>query len=107
MIINGHEIKRADLYGANLNGANLRAVGGALCLGYDPRGYRFVGIAHNDGWRVLAGCRWFTLDQAREHWANNPDALARIAILDAHNFVHARGAIPVQRQGGTHHARNA
>ena len=76
------DLRWADLYKANLSGAK-----GAICLGYDLRGYRFVGIRHDDGWRILAGCRWFTVEEAVAHWTkkNNKDALARVAILAAHN----------------------
>ena len=74
-----HELwLRADLSGANLSGAI-----GAICAGTDPRGYRFVGIAHPDGPRIAAGCRWFTVAEARDHWANNRDALARVALIEA------------------------
>ena len=72
----------ANLRGATLSGANLSGT----CLidgGADPRGYRFVGLDTADGRRVLAGCRDYTLAEAREHWANNPDALARVEIIAA------------------------
>lgn len=104
--LRGANLYRADLRGANLRGANLRRadLGGAdlrevklreanlsgainaVCLGYDQRGYRFVGIRHDGGWCISAGCRWFTMPQAIEHWTDkgNKDALARVAILQAH-----------------------
>ena len=107
IIVNGYEIapnanlRSANLCGADLCGANLS--GGDLCgadlhgcifghsnsaisLGTDPRGYDFVAIRHDDGWRIKAGCRWFMLPEAIAHWttADNRDALARLAILDAH-----------------------
>jgi uncharacterized protein YjbI with pentapeptide repeats len=85
------DLREADLRGADLHGANLRYVDlqyvnlidtkGIVYLGTDPRGYRFVGVQHDDGWRISAGCRWFTIDEAKIHWANNSDALARINIL--------------------------
>ena len=31
---------------------------------------------------VLAGCRWFTLAEARLHWANRPDRAATYALLE-------------------------
>lgn len=72
--------------GADLHGADLHGAQGVVCCGYDTRGYRFVGVRHNDGWRVLAGCRWFTISEAIAHWTakGNKDALARIRILGAH-----------------------
>jgi uncharacterized protein YjbI with pentapeptide repeats len=79
-------LQKANLYGvdlkeSDLERANLTDAKGIVCLGTDPRGYRFVGVQHDDGWWILAGCRWFTLDKAKVHWANNSDALARINTL--------------------------
>ena len=79
----GANLRGANLRGADLDGANLDGAQGVICAGTDPRGYRFTGHAAADGCRVLAGCRWFTLAEAREHWANNPDALARVALIAA------------------------
>jgi hypothetical protein len=98
------DLSEADLWGANLQGANLHKANltdakGIVCLGTDPRGCRFVGVQHrgaislrehrgaislrehDDGWWISAGCRWFTLDKAKAHWANNNDVLARINTL--------------------------
>jgi pentapeptide repeat protein len=79
------DLKGANLKGANLTGADLAGAGGYLDLGHDPRGYHFRAILH-DGWRINAGCRWFTVAEAREHWGakGNKDALARVAIVEAH-----------------------
>ena len=84
--LRGADLSGADLHGADLYGADLRGAKGAICLGTDPRGYRFVGIRHDDGWRILAGCRWFTVEEAKAHWEakNNKDALIRVSILTAH-----------------------
>ena len=100
MIVNGYTIgPMADLKGANLSGAylyranlneavlsgaDLRGAKGYVCLGYDPRGYHFRAVAYPRGWQITAGCRNFTVAEAKHHWAENPDALARVAILDAH-----------------------
>ncbi len=85
--LSGANLSKANLSGANLSGANLSGAVGAICLGTDTRGYRFVGIRHADGWRISAGCRWFTVAEAVAHWkkAKNKDALARVAILKAHS----------------------
>ena len=72
-----------DLHRAYLSGANLSGAKNAIDLGDDPRGYRFIAVAHADGWRIKAGCRWFTVDEALAHWANNPDALARVRIASS------------------------
>ena len=69
---------------ADLRGADLRGAKGCVDLGIDPRGYHFLAVRRTDGWQIIAGCRRFTLEQARAHWAHNPDALARVAILAAH-----------------------
>jgi antitoxin (DNA-binding transcriptional repressor) of toxin-antitoxin stability system len=55
----------------------------AFDAGEDPRGYRFRGCPTRDGWQVQAGCRWFPLARAREHWRDNPDALARVERIAA------------------------
>ena len=81
--LSGADLCRANLCRANLCGANLCGARGVICAGTDPRGYRFTGHAAANGCRVLAGCRWFTLAEARTHWANNPDALARVALIAA------------------------
>ena len=73
----------ANLREANLRGANLRwgGVTGYKCAGWDRRGYHFRAVIKGDGIEITAGCRCFNLAQAREHWANNPDALARVNLL--------------------------
>jgi uncharacterized protein YjbI with pentapeptide repeats len=85
--LDGANLTRARLAGANLADANLDDVSlidaiDIICAGYDRRGYRFIGVKQNDvPWRVLAGCRWFEPDEAREHWRDNKDALARLAVI--------------------------
>jgi uncharacterized protein YjbI with pentapeptide repeats len=91
--LTGANLADANLFGANLFGANLADANlfgatlsgaiGVICAGIDPRGYRFVGVMHDDGPHVAAGCRWFTLAKARAHWATNPDALARVELIAA------------------------
>jgi hypothetical protein len=81
------DLCEADLYGVNLcsvnlQDANLTNAKGIVCLGTDHRGYRFVGVRYADGWRISDDCQWFTIDEAKAHWANNSDALARISTLD-------------------------
>jgi hypothetical protein len=44
--------------------------------GKDSRGYEANGIKIRGEWRIIGGCRNFTIDQARKHWRNNPEALA-------------------------------
>lgn len=77
----GANLAGAYLAGANLAGANLT---GATLIdaGQDSRGYRFVGVP-TDGVRILAGYRWFTVTEAREHWSGNPEALAKASLIEA------------------------
>lgn len=90
----GVNLECANLTGANLIGAYLNDASidstlftgciGLFDAGFDPRGYRFVGVKHpDDGWMVKAGCRWFTIEEAQEHWQlrENDDALARVAQI--------------------------
>ena len=78
----GADLSGANLSGANLRNANLSGTAGVIDAGHDPRGYRFAGVRHDGGWRVSAGCRWFALEEARAHWAGNPDALLRVALIE-------------------------
>lgn len=84
----------ADLTGVDLRDALIeRAIfnncKGIIDAGMDPRGYRFVGVKQdNSSWRVKAGCRWYSITQALDHWreADNDDALARVQdIIDRAN----------------------
>jgi uncharacterized protein YjbI with pentapeptide repeats len=85
--LTGANIRGANLTGANMRGAkladaHLTGACGIICAGYDTRGYRFLGVKQDDvPWHVLAGCRWFAPNKAREHWRNNKDALARLAVI--------------------------
>lgn len=58
----------ANLSGANLIGADLRGAN-LIIGGQRSDGYRFLAYREKDG-RVFirAGCRYFTLDDARDHW---------------------------------------
>ena len=77
--LDGANLTRANLYGANLYGANLeranleRANLGDTKLidgGLRSDGYRFWLIhSTEEGWRIKAGCRNFTLAEARTHWS--------------------------------------
>ena len=71
--LRGADLSEANLRGANLSEANLygadsisdRIIDG----GIRSDGYRFLLTRTDPGpWRIKAGCRNFTLDEAREHW---------------------------------------
>ena len=61
---------RANLRGANLSGADL--AGAAILLPVsDPRGYVAIAIRREGAWIIQAGCREFSVPQAREHWGSS------------------------------------
>ncbi len=84
--LGGADLGGADLGGADLGGANLGeqwVVQGAC----RSDGYWFMLISLKDeGVRVKAGCRNFTLVEAREHWSttrkDTPLGNETFAILD-------------------------
>jgi uncharacterized protein YjbI with pentapeptide repeats len=81
---------RANLTGAKLLDASTETADFTDCIGIvdagtDPRGYRFIGVKQSDGtWMVKAGCRWFTMSRAIEHWTDrgNYDAMARVRLIN-------------------------
>ena len=74
--LRGADLREADLYGADLYGANLYS------LGFDQRGYHFLLYLEPEA-VIRAGCRVFTMEQAKEHWesAHDDDLLLRAEIL--------------------------
>ena len=92
--MSGANLSRADMSGADLSGANLSGanLSGANLSGATYRdvklgrrgevknasrsdGYVFRLLDCDDGnWRVMAGCRWFTLAEAWAHWTATRDA---------------------------------
>ena len=86
--LDGANLARANLDGANLVGANLDGaylVGARLVdarLRYNCKataaparrairadGYEFVLWPTDKGWRIAAGCRFFSMDDAAKHWS--------------------------------------
>jgi len=68
-------LSRANLSGANLSGANLSganlsgAVNAPQLLQLGPVDNWLITLINTPtGWRVVAGCRDFTVDEARAHW---------------------------------------
>jgi len=95
--LRGAYLRGADLGGADLGGADLRGadLGGA----YLGEQWIIQGPVRSDGYfffymrlkdeaepKVRAGCRWFTMAEARTHWmttrAGTPLGDETIAILD-------------------------
>jgi len=65
-------LRGADLYGATLCDADLRDAKGVLRLPVSDLSYDWLAICHRTHWMIHAGCRWFTIEEARAHWLS-PD----------------------------------
>ena len=74
------DLRGADLRGAYLGGAYLRDAD-LVDAGQDIRGYRFVGY-WREGLRIVAGCRDYTIEEARAHWAGNAECAAKVALIE-------------------------
>ena len=87
-VLTGADLTDADLTGADLTDADL------IDAGQRSDGYRFIGQMRDGYLRILAGCRDFTLLEAREHWTKTRggtplgdettarlDLIERLAIL--------------------------
>lgn len=62
-----------DTYMANtvLQGANFHLANGILDVPVsDPRGYRWLAVwsSSENGWIIVAGCRYFSVANAKIHW---------------------------------------
>ena len=75
----GSDMQRADMRGAWLAGAQMRGADlrctdlrGAFGVidGGIIDGYRVILVRHSDESRIAAGCRWFTIAEARAHWSS-------------------------------------
>ena len=72
--LSGANLRGANLSRADLSGANLRGAKGIYLLPVqDPRGYSWPHAIQCDGgeWRIRAGCRFFTIPEARDHWGES------------------------------------
>ena len=102
--LTGAVLRGADLRGADLTGADLT---GAVLRGADLRGekierifaiagrldgYTFYGIQlRTGGVKISAGCRWYTIEQFREHVAKKyPDTDKARETLDIIEFIEKR-----------------
>jgi uncharacterized protein YjbI with pentapeptide repeats len=76
------DLRDADLRDANLSHADLRGANG----GQRSDGYRFIAWCKDGVLQVRAGCRSFSLPEAREHWERTRGGTAlgdeTMAILD-------------------------
>lgn len=59
---------------------------GVFDAGTDRRGYRFLGFISKKGVMIYAGCRKFTLNEAKAHWSignnANADAYRRVFMIE-------------------------
>ena len=63
----GANFSRANFSGASFYGANFFGVEGILHVG-PVDGWDMYAVRWDDGPRIKAGCRWFTVSEAREWW---------------------------------------
>ena len=84
--LDGAILNGAILNGAILNGASLNGAKGVIDGGSRADGYRFVGWIKGGVLMIRAGCRDFTIAEAREHWTRTrggtPLGAETTAILD-------------------------
>lgn len=64
------------------------ALAGAIHGGMDSRGYHFFGLPQSGKYRIFAGCRNFTPEEALAHWgpggpSDRPDCLALVQKIIA------------------------
>ena len=71
----GANLVRANLYDANLVRANL------VRLGVDSRGYHFFLRRENSELFITAGCRRFSIPDAKKHWTERHEMPLRAEIL--------------------------
>jgi len=95
--LSGANLRRANLRGANLSGANLSGAN-LHYLGNDMRGFQYF-LYFEDAPIIRAGCRSFTMEQARAHWEarHGDNLILRAEILGkmdaADRIIAARAAI--------------
>ena len=70
--LRGADLSGANLCWADLSGADLSEAAGIIELPVgDPRGYRSFAVKHYRGWIIFAGCRKFTIHEAKDHWGDD------------------------------------
>ena len=73
----------ANLADANLAGANIARANGLLDCG-SPYSWRVVIVAHTDGIRISARCRWMTFEEATARWKKRGEERALMLPLLAY-----------------------
>lgn len=86
------DLSGADLAGANLCGANLSKTQGILVIGETKDGYQMLGNVRDGVVWIYAGCRAFTVDDARKHWKKTRKPLNKIRVerLQWVDFIEAQ-----------------
>jgi len=67
----GANLRGANLWGADLWGANLRGAKGVAASHFDVRGYVGIAYVFENKIKINAGCRNFTISEARAHWGSS------------------------------------
>ena len=101
-------LTRADLTGADLYGAK---IAGLIARADRMDGYQFIALElEGGGFKIVAGCRWFTLPEFRAHTdAEYPGTDKHRETNDILDFIEARAkalgvavevpAVPSQQEG--------
>ena len=85
--LRGADLSDADLRHANLRYADLSGAKGYCALPVaEPRGYRWGAVVFNGAWRVQAGCRNYSVAEAREHWLS-PDYAGPQSVKETVKFA--------------------
>ena len=67
----GANLRGADMRGAHMVGANLRDAAGCVHLTETDHGYVVFATCRKEQVRIIAGCRDFSVAEARAHWGSN------------------------------------
>ena len=52
-----------------------------LNAGKDRRGYQFTALYVRKQWRIIAGCRNFSIEDAKKHWRKNAECYGLVETL--------------------------
>jgi uncharacterized protein YjbI with pentapeptide repeats len=69
--LRGADLRGADLREANLREANLSGAKGFYLLTQTDHGYLVYATQRGSKWQIIAGCRYFSLTEARAHWGSD------------------------------------
>ena len=97
--LRGADLSDANLHGANLSDADLRGATGFHLLTVTDHGYLVLASRIGDEWKIGAGCRSFSIEEARKHWgaADYPAPSSGSRIIAMLDWLEKQ---PVVRKGG-------